>query len=131
MRLMIGIIVFLMISGPVYGQVEVLDFDPIATEITLDEETFAGILVDEEDYSRYVDIEIDNQVLKTENRLLKESVSSLERGYNSILDTHDKFANKITDLSKRSWFQVNKGWFAMVLGFVVGAGTVALVVSID
>jgi len=132
MKHLICTLVFpIIMLGPVVNAQEYIEeFDRFPAEITIDEDTYSGVLLSESDYVRYLELEIEVQTLKPQYEALKKGNDRLNESYNRLLDSHNNTINKIDKVAERSWFEINQGWLGMTLGFILGAGVVGLVVSL-
>lgn len=127
------ILMFLIVFLPltVTAQSEIIVFDPIATTVKIDYKTYSGILLSEEEYTRYVGMEIDNQSLTSKSEIYKVGLDNLQVSYDKLFDVNTQTIDKIITLSKKTWWDENKGWFAMGTGFIIGAVTAGIIVSLS
>lgn len=127
------ILAFLIVFLPsiALSQSEIVVFDPIATTVKIDYKTYSGILLSEQEYTRYVKMEIDNQSLTSKSEIYKAGFENLQVSYNKLLDVNTQTVDKIIALSKKTWWDENKGWLAMGTGFILGTITAGVIISLS
>lgn len=130
------IIFFITFSNIAYAQElfndegVIVEFEQFPADITLDGKVYSGILISETDKRSWIQTDIDNKYYLKQIDILERHQKETNESYNKMLESHTKAIDTISDLSKKSWFDVNGVWVTMALGFVIGAVATGVIVSL-
>ena len=96
---------------------EVVKFDPRPAVVEQGENTYAGILLSEEDFRKMLQKKIDINAILAECSVDKKVCVQIQETYKlSIIKLEEQLKKN------NSWFDRNRGTMGLITGLVIGAG---------
>ena len=103
---------------------EVIDFKPRPAAVGIDNDTYVGILLSEEDFRKLLQDKIDTSARIAGCDIDKRVCTSLQETYLLSIKNLEEIIQR-----DNTWFRRNKGALGLLSGLIIGVGTSIMIVQ--